>query len=979
MKSSRLSVLLLAGVLPVLSVVLACSGNPAPATPAQAPAPPPVAHAPEALDATLPVDPAITLGHLPNGLTYYVRQNPAPTDREELWLVVNAGSVLEDDDQRGLAHFVEHMAFNGTTHFKRQELVDYLESIGMRFGPDVNAFTAFDKTIYQLTVPTDRKGTLAKGVQILEDWAHGMTFDPHEVDQERGVITEEWRLGRGAEARERDAQAPLLFAGSRYADRLPIGSKEVIETASPETIRRFYHDWYRPDLMAVIAVGDVPPPKVEALIRKHFAGLTGPAHERERPSFSVPDHDKTLFGTFTDPELTDTAVSVYTKLPPRPEGTVDDYRRSLIEGVYHRMLNDRLYEVGHSPDPPFLYAYSATDPLVRSAQVDEQEAGVRPGEVDKGLEALLTEIERVRRHGFTAGELERTKRDLLRAYERTYLQRENRASPSYASEYSRNFLTDEPIPGIQVEVELARRFVPEITLDQVNALADLHTQQANRVILVSGPKSQASKLPSEDDLLAVYQKVQGLTLAPYEDKPAAATLVPDPPKPGTIVSRREIPEIGVTEWHLSNGVTVVLKPTQFRTDQVLIEGFSPGGSSLVDDKDALTASYADAVVSLGGLGNLDEIALAKAMAGKVVSVHPHIDELEEGVSASGSTDDLPTLFQLAYLALTRPRLDVAAVESYRSRLRPGLENRLADPGQAFVERMIRELNQDHPRRQPLTPERLDQIDPQKALEIYKDRFADLGDATFVIVGAFDPVAIEPSVLTYLATLPSTGRHETWRDLGIRRPDKPVEFTMERGLEPKGRVWLVLHGPETWSRDHLHALRSLADALELRLREVLREDLGAVYNVSVDADLAWRPKPRYSISIQFGCNPTRARALVDRVHKEILAFQSSGPDAELVAKVRELERRERQTAIQDNSFWIGALSNYYRMGQDPRQILGFDELVRSLSPEKVRQAARKYLHWDRRVLGILVPQEGAPAAPAPATAPQAPPKPGPVTP
>ncbi len=397
---------------------------------------------------------------------------------------------------------------------------------------------------------------------------------------------------------------------------------------------------------------------------------------------------------------------------------------------------------------------------------------------------------------------------------------------------------------------------------------------------------------------------------------------------------------------------------------MLIEGFSPGGTSLVPDDEALDAAYADQLVSLGGLGDLDEIALAKAMAGKVVSVSPHIDELEEGVTASGSTDDLPTLFQLVYLALTRPRLDPDAIESYESRLRPGLENRLADPGQAFVERMLRELNQNHPRRQPLTVERLDRIDPEKAFAIYRDRFADLGDATFLIVGSFDPVAIEPSVATYLATLPATGRQETWRDVGVERPSEPVEFTMEQGVEPKGRVWLVLHGQESWSREHFHALRSLADALEIRLREVLREDLGAVYNVGVDADLSWRPQPRYSISIQFGCDPTQARALVDRVHQEILAFQSAGPDADLVAKVRELERRERQGLIQDNGFWIDALGTYYRRGEDPRQILRFDELVRGLTPESVQQAARKYLHWDRRVLGILVPENQAPASQAP---------------
>lgn len=958
----------------LLATTLACSGAPSPSGPTSASVeliPVPRVEAPEALDATLPVDPRIRTGELDNGLTYYVRRNASPQDRAELWLVVDAGSVLEEDDQRGLAHFVEHMAFNGTERFARRELVAYLESIGMRFGPDVNAYTSFDETVYLLQVPTDRAGSLERGIDILDDWAHGITFDPAEVDQERRVLVEEWRLGRSAEGRLLDAQVPVLFSGSRYAERMPIGTREVLETVPRDELVGFYRDWYRPDLMAVIAVGDFDPARVERLVRRRFGAIERPDDAPERRTFSLPGHDETLFATFTDPELTDTTVSVVTKLPPEEQGTVGDYRRGLVEGLYHRMINDRLYEVGHRPDPPFLYAYSGTEAPIRAARLDQHEAGVDAGSVLTGLEALLTEIDRVRRFGFTEGELERNRRALLRAYERTYLERQARTSGSFAAEYSRNFLEDEPIPGIRIELELARRFLPEITLEEVEALAGRRTGGADRVILVSGPESTAGELPSEDELLTVFERVRDLPLDPYEDVDPGAALMARTPEPGEIVARREVPEIGVTEWELSNGARVVLKPTEFRADQVLLEGFSPGGHSLVPDEEHLSASHAAEVVSLGGLGELDEIELAKVMAGRVVQVNPLIEEMEEAVSAAGSADDLEALFQLVHLAVTAPRLDREAVRSFKARLRPSLENRLARPQQAFVEEMFRALSQDHPRRQPLTPERLDRIDPELALEIYRERFADAGDFTFVLVGSFETEEIEDLVRTYLASLPATGREETWRDVDLERPDRPVELTVEQGIEPRATVWLVLHGRGEWSRESRHALASLGRALEIRLRDVLREDLGAVYDVSVATDLTWRPTERYNVSIRFGCAPEEAQELVERIRQEIEAVRRDGPREEIAARVREIQRRERETAIRENAFWLTALGSYYRRGDDPRLILEHEELIDAVSAETLRRAARTYLDWERRVVGVLLPEEDAAGGPAREAAPAEP--------
>ena len=602
----------------------------------------------------------------------------------------------------------------------------------------------------------------------------------------------------------------------------------------------FYEDWYRPELMSVIAVGHFDAARVEAMIRERFGDLENPPDAPPRTTPVIPDHPETLFATFTDPELTGTAVAVYTKLPTPPEGTGRAYRASLVEGLYHRMLNDRLYELGHGPEPPFLYAFSDTDVIVRAGQVDQQEVGVEPGKALEGLRALLTEIERVRRHGFTEGELNRNKLDLLRAYEQTLVERTARSSGSFAAEYSRAYLTDEPIPGIDVEVDMVTTYLPTITLEEVEALAGRRTGDANRVILVSAPEGQAETLPSNDQLLATFQEVQELELDPYEDTGFETELMAETPEPGEIVERREIEEIGVTEWTLSNGATVVLKPTSFRNDEVYLFGFSPGGHSTLGDERYLSGSYAADVVAMGGLGTMDEIALAKAMAGRVADVAPYVDELEEGVRAGGSAQDIEAVFQLAHLAIAHPRYDEAAIESYRGRVRPGLENRLADPQQVFVERFFQALAQDHPRRQPLTPERLDQIDPRVAMEVYEERFADAGDFTFVLAGTFRPEDVEGLVETYLASLPATDREETWRDVGVERPSEPVEIVVERGIEPKATVWLVLHGDAPWSREEEHTLATLGRVLQIRLREVLREELGAVYGASVETELLLAP-------------------------------------------------------------------------------------------------------------------------------------------
>jgi zinc protease len=934
---------------------------PPPASAEAATPPPPAEEAPAEpeidLDAEIPIDPLVRTGTLENGLSYYVRVNGKPENRAELRLFLDAGSLQEDDDQQGLAHFVEHMAFNGTRNFEKQEIVDYLESIGMRFGADLNAYTSFDETGYQLTVPTDDPAILEKGFRILADWASGIAFEEEEVDKERGVIVEEWRLGRGAGARIRDQQLPVMLRGSRYAERLPIGQLEIIDNAPRDVLVRFYRDWYRPGLMAVAAVGDFDADRVEALIRESFADVEEAEEPRPRETSTVPPHEETLFSLATDPELSRTTVSVLYKHPAQDEGTYGAFRRSLVQLLYHGMLNARLEELTQEADPPYLYGFSGMGSYVRSATIFQQGAGVRDGEVLEGLEALLTEVERVDRHGFTATELERAKVNVLRGYEQAFRERDKLDSAGFADEYGRNFLEGESVPGIALEAELAQRFVPAITVEEVNRLASEWITDDNRVILVSAPDKQETPLPAEDAVLAVFGEVEASDVEPYVDEVRDEPLVAEPPAPGRVVERREIEELGVTEWRLSNGVLVVLKPTDFKNDQVVLTSSSPGGTSLVSDEDHASAAFATTILGESGLGEFSSIELGKALAGKVASSSPYISELDEGVSGYASPEDLETMFQLVYLQFTAPRLDLEVWQSLLSRLEIVVKNRLSRPQTVFQDKLEEVLSQGHPRRRPISEELLAEVDPEKALEIYRDRFADAGDFTFVLVGNFEPAEIEPLVVTYLGGLPAAGREETWRDVGVEPPDEVVELEVDKGLEPQSRVSLIFTGEAEWTREEAHRIRSLGQALGIRLREVLREDLGATYGVGVGGSLSRRPRGRYNFSIGFGCAPEEVESLIRAVFDEIAKVKEEGPDEDTVAKVREAQRRRHEVDLKENGYWLQSLQAIYDRDDDPLSLLEFDALVDALTVERLRDAARRYLDRERYVLGVLNP-EGA---------------------
>ena len=625
--------------------------------------------------------------------------------------------------------------------------------------------------------------------------------------------------------------------------------------------------------MAVVAVGDFDGAAVESLVRTHFSELKIPESPKPRTSYAVPDRTGTRVAIATDKEATTTSVAVYHKLPDREEGTVATYRQSIVENLYHGVLNRRFSELAQKPDPPFLGASSGTGRLVRGAEVYALTAVVKEDGLARGLGALVVESERVARFGFTASELDRQKRDVLRGMERLYTERDTQNSSGFADEYIRTFLEDEPIPGIAYEYELFKRFVPEITLDEINRLAREWLKGDNTVVLVNGPDKPGLRVPDEAALLAVINGVDGTEITPYVDTVTDRPLVSEPPEPGAITATTTIEAVGVTQWTLSNGVRVAIKPTAFKEDQVLFRAFSPGGTSLAKDDDFIPASTAAFAVAAGGVGSFGLVDLRKLLAGKVAVAQPTIGNLEEGMSGSASPRDLETLFQLIYLGFTAPRADPQIFGVLKGQFKASLANRQASPSVVFQETLQTTLTQNHLRARPVTPEMIDRMDLDKSLAFYKDRFGDASDFTFVFVGSVTPEVLRPLVTRYLASLPSAGRKETWRDEGIRPPAGVVTKEVRKGLEPKSETAIVFTGPLEYDRSHRNAIRALGLVLETRLREKLREELGGTYGVSVSPSTQRAPTAEYQFVIDFGSAPERAEELAKVVFDEVARLKA----------------------------------------------------------------------------------------------------------
>jgi len=910
------------------------------------------------LDQKVPVEPAITVGTLPNGLRYYIRANKQPLNRAELRLVVKAGSILEEDDQQGLAHFVEHMSFNGTKNFPGEEVVKFLQSTGMRFGADVNASTGFDETVYTLTVPTDKPDILEKSFLVLEDWAHNVSFNPAEVDKERGVIMEEWRLRRGAGARTNDKLFPLLLEGSRYADRIPIGKTDVIQNFKIDRLKQFYTDWYRPDLMAVVAVGDFDKAAIEATIKAHFGPIpAAPPTAKERKVYDIPDHDGAIFAILADKEMTTTSVELDNVLPRSPQGTIGAYRQDIVDGLFSSMLSARFSEITQKPGAPFVAAFAGRGQFIaKTKDTASLQAIVKDGGVPTGMQALLAEAKRVEQFGFTATELEREKQNQLRSYERMVTQKETRTSASHAAELIRNFLDGESLPGADLEYALQQRFLPQITLTEANALSKEWFGGANnRLVVVTGPEKEGFPLPTESQLTALIKSAGDTSLTAYVDTVGSQALMDTPPTPGTIV-KTTTRDPGITEWELSNGVKVVLKPTDFKPDEVVFQAFSPGGTSLVSDADYPAVSSATGAVTAGGVGKFNAIDLRKVLTGKVASASPSIGELQEGMGGSASKKDLETMFQLIYLRFTAPRMDKEAFDAQMIQAKTILANQALSPEFAFSKMINETIYQNHPRRRQTTVETVDQWNLEKSLAFYKDRFADASDFTFIFVGDLDLAALKPFAERYLASLPSTRRIENWKDVGVRYPRGVIEKTVEKGIEPKSQVAIFFSGPFEWNQMNRIEIGAMGQVLQERLREAIREELGGTYSISSGGSGAKIPRPEYTFTIQFGCDPQRVADLVKRVYQEVEKLKTDGPTAQETTNIKAQLQRTFETNSRQNGFVLSQLLGKYQFNEDPADVWALPNYYNKLDSAGIQRAAMTYLDMNNRVQVTLLPEK-----------------------
>lgn len=944
-------------ILAALALSLACSSpspprprppGPDPVTPAAvAPTPPP------AVEGPAPLWPHVRSGKLANGLTYYVMPHHQPEKRVSLWLAVNAGSLQEDDDQQGLAHFVEHMAFNGTAKYPKQAIIDYLEKIGMEFGPDVNAYTSFDETVYMLQVPTDDPSFVATGLDILRQWAGAISFEPVEVDKERGVVLEEWRLGRGADERIFDKQAPVLFGGTRYADRLPIGKPEIITKGSRDAALRFYRDWYRPELMAVIVVGDVTPDAIVPQVERLFGDLTNPTTARPRPGGGALASGDVRIAIDTDAELRRTSIELSALFPRRRESHRSDYRRFVIDGLYHQMFGARLAKLARRPDAPFVMAFSSTGAATREFESYGRTVFAKDGQTMAALEVLIGEEARVARHGFTAGELARAKLAYANRAAVSAAEWDQEDASEYASELTRHFFEQEIVIGRVAEEALAAEALPTITLDEVSRAAAEWTTGATQTIAIAAP-ADAKGVPTAAEVRARVAAVMARPTEPWPEEPTPTSLLATAPTPGKIVAETPADQLDVIRWTLSNGAKVVLRPTTFDNQKVVLSAISTGGTAQWSDARFAKARLVDAAIDELGVGALTADQVEQYLADKAVAVWPYLGEQAEGLGGQAATDDLPTLLELVHAKMVAPRRDPEAFAAWQTGRAELVARRLAMPEVVFGDELGATLSGGHRRYRPVTAADILALDLDESLAAWRDRFGDAGDFTFVFTGNLDPATLRPLVERYLASLPATGRREATVDLKVRRPKGVVRKVVKRGVEPKAVVQLTFHGDAAWSRAARRDLEFLAGVLDIRLREILREDLGGVYGVGVYGWIDRVPPSERSFIVRFGCAPENVATLEDAVMKEIARLQRDGVDPSYVAKVSETKRRAHEVALTTNDYWADLLAETALWNEDPQVELSSDAEAGAVDAAAVKAAARRYLDPKRRVVGVLLP-------------------------
>ncbi len=876
----------------------------------------------------LPNDASVLTGQLDNGLKYYIKSNPIPEKRAEFTLVVNAGSILEDDDQQGLAHFVEHMAFNGTTNFPKQELVKYLESLGMQFGPEVNAYTSFDETVYGIKVPTDSVEYIDKGLLVLSDWASEISLETEEIDAERGIIHEEWRMGQGAMDRMQRKFLETLFYKSQYAKRLPIGTMEVVDNCPPDALRRFYKDWYRPDLMAVVIVGDFDAKEMEQKVINQFSKIAKHDNPRERFMAEIPDHDETLVCVATDPEAPISMVQILYKHPLKKTETVADYRNEMVPMLMSSMISNRLSELTLLENPPFAQGYAGYSEFIGPKSVYMNVGIVQNNDIQKTMDALIVENQRMMQHGFTQTELDREKANILKLVEKQYNERDKQKSADYVEEYKANYLyPNSAYPGIEYEYELFKKYIPTITLEEVNAFAKTMVTEKNAVIVVMAPEKEGVKIPTEAEVLEIYKNSNSKTVDAYVDKVSTEPLLSEIPEKGKVKKTIKNKDLGYETLILENGVKVVLKTTDFKQDEILFRAVSKGGYSLYEEKDDINGSYAAQIASESGLGNYDRAELDKFLSGKNVYVSPYIGMSTEGLTGTSSVADFETLLQLIYASFTSPRFSQSAMTSFINKEKGMLENASLDPQSAWSDTLQWTMTGMHPRSKPTTPAMLDEINLNRVKYIYNQRFGNPSDFTFYFVGNVEAKDAKKLIAQYLGNLPKVNRPESFKDLGIRTPKEVIEKSVHKGKDAKCVEIIAFSGEFEYTSNNRMELDAICKILSTKLLEEIREKESGVYSIGAYPGANNIPHEYYTITIFFSCDPER-----------------------------EDELTENETDVKENKYWLSTISEVEQGTKTNEDISNYISVTEGISIEKMNAAAKKYFNKELYVIVRLLPEK-----------------------
>lgn len=906
----------------------------------------------------LPLDPAVRYGKLPNGFTYYIRHNETPKNRVLLYLVNKAGSILEDEDQRGLAHFMEHMSFNGTKHYPHNQLEDYLQKAGVRFGADLNAYTSFDETVYQLPIPSDKPEVLSSGIQIMRDWAHDVLLDPQEIEKERGVVLEEERLGKGAEERMRRVYFPMLLNQSRYAQRLPIGLDAVLKNFKRPVIARFYNDWYRPNLQALIIVGDVNVNEIEKTVKAKFGDLKNPTVARPRTPYTVPLTGKNQFLALTDKEQSTTDAQVIFKFPQQKMQTAADLRVFVLRYLFNKMLNDRYTERTLSAEPPYISCSSGISGFLGGLDAFTVHVVAKPGQLQKGFEAAWEEVVRLKQYGFTQAELDRAKKSYIRALETQMDERDKTNSDNYVKEYQQHFLKGTAAPGIEAEYELARNDVNDITLKDVNGMPAQYIKAANRDILVQAPASEKNNLPDERTVNAWLTEVDGRKPELYQEKAAESHLLTSEPTPGKIIAEKTDTQLGFTMLKFSNGVTAILKPTDFKNDEIMFSSFARGGTSLYPDADYQSAANAVALVTAGGVGNFDITGLRQYLSDKKVTVQPYLTELYQGVAGKTSVRDLTAGLQLTYAYFTQPRKNAAMFSNIISRSQATLSNRGNDPKNVFQDSMLATFFNNNPRKTGPSVDKLKLISLDRGYEIYQQRFGDAAGQTFVFVGSFTVEQIKPLLETYIGSLPASEKQPNFEDRHTRMAQGVIEKNIYKGAEPRATVTLTYSGSYNYSRQANMELEALKESLQIRVLERLREEEGGVYSPQVAVSNSKYPVGAYLLQISFACSPQNVDKLIASANDEVAKLRADGPLQVNIDKWKAQLVNQVDSQLKENSFWLAYLSGQVQNDMGLQPVNEYKQVLEKISRETLKEAANKYLNGKNYIRLVLMPENTA---------------------